>query len=188
MTPPTDHAAAGLTGRRIVVAGTSGSGKSTLARTVAVRLGLPYTELDELFHGPDWQRRPEFEADVEALTSREAWIIDSAGYDSVRDLTWSRADTLIWLDFSRPVVMGRVLRRSVARATFDRELWNGNTEGFADWRDPEHPVRWAWATHGSKRSDTRARLADPRWAHLRLVHLRSPAKAREWLKSVGSVL
>lgn len=38
--------------QRVLVTGTSGSGKSTVARRVAAALGVPYTELDSLFHGP----------------------------------------------------------------------------------------------------------------------------------------
>ncbi len=150
-----------------MVGGVSGAGKSTLARQIGERLDLPYTEIDALFHGPGWQPRPSFVADVDAATAGEVWVVDSDGYAPVRDLVWSRADTLVWLDYGRPLVMSRVIRRSFARATYDRHLWNGNTEGFRDWADPDHPVRWAWAQHGPRRATIRARLADPRWAGLR---------------------
>lgn len=33
----------------------------------------------------------------------------------VRNSIWARADTIVWLDLSRAVVMGRVIRRSLAR-------------------------------------------------------------------------
>ena len=48
--------------RRLLVGGLTGSGKSTPARVLSVRLGLPYTEVDGLFHGPGWVRLPTFEA------------------------------------------------------------------------------------------------------------------------------
>jgi adenylate kinase family enzyme len=38
--------------QRVIVAGTSGSGKSTLAARIAREAGLPYVEIDGLFHGP----------------------------------------------------------------------------------------------------------------------------------------
>ena len=173
--------------RRILVAGISGSGKTTLGRRVAATLDLPFVELDALFHGAGWQPRPEFETDVDAATAGDAWVVDSHGYRQVRDLLWSRADTLVWLDYPRPVVMGRVLRRSFARATYDRQLWNTNTEGFRDWLDPEHPVRWAWAQHRHRRAEIAGRLADPRWAGIRVVRLRSPRAARRWLAGLRPV-
>jgi adenylate kinase family enzyme len=44
-------------GRKIAVVGVSGNGKTTFARAVAVKLDLPYTELDALNHKPGWSRR-----------------------------------------------------------------------------------------------------------------------------------
>lgn len=42
-----------------------------MARQVAARLEVPYRELDALFHGPGWTRRPEFVDDVTAAVSRD---------------------------------------------------------------------------------------------------------------------
>src|SRR5512138_2189086 len=50
--------------RRVLVAGTSGSGKTTLAARVAAVLGAPHIEIDSLFHGPGWTKRPSFDDDV----------------------------------------------------------------------------------------------------------------------------
>ena len=88
------------------------------------------------------------------------------------------------LDYTRPVVMSRVLRRSFARATYARELWNGNTEGFRDWADPEHPVRWAWTTFTTRRSETEAWSRDPRWRHVAVTRLTSPHQTRTWLATL----
>lgn len=172
--------------QRVLVGGISGAGKSTLARVLARRLGVSYVELDALHHGPGWVKRPSFEADVAALAASNSWVIDSLGYPSVRDLLWERADTLVWLDLERPVVMRRVLWRSFVRATYDRQLWNGNTESFRDWPDPEHPIRWAWSQHGPRRKLVAERLANPRWAHLDVVHLRTPKQAARWVAGIQS--
>jgi hypothetical protein len=43
----------------------------------------------------------------------------------VRDLLWPHVTTLVWLDYPRRVVMGRVIRRSIRRAGAKLELWNG---------------------------------------------------------------
>lgn len=52
------------------MAGAVASGKSTLARLLAADWELPYTELDALYHGPQWQPRPTFRDDIVALAEQ----------------------------------------------------------------------------------------------------------------------
>ena len=98
--------------RRVLVSGISGAGKSTLARQVAAACSLPYTELDALHHGPGWVKRPEFEADAAALAAGERWITEDQYQTFIGDLLWQRADTVLWLDLPRRVVMWRVVTRT----------------------------------------------------------------------------
>ena len=170
--------------RRVLVAGVSGAGKSTFARELAQRAGLPFHEMDALYHGPGWTRLASFEDDVAAIASGDAWVFDSHGYKEVRDLVWSRADTVVWLDLSRPVVLARVLRRSYDRAAHGVETFNGNTETFRAWLDPEHPVQWSMRSYAARGRDLRARFEDPAYAHLRRVRLASPRAAARWLDLV----
>jgi adenylate kinase family enzyme len=169
---------------RVLIAGISGSGKTTLAQALEQRLGLPRYELDALHHGPGWVKRPEFEADVGAFAAGERWVTEAQYPNVLGDLLWKRADTLVWLDLPRATVMKQVLRRSVARAVTRRELWNGNREGFRDWLDPGHPVRWAWSRHAGRRILTAERIAAH--PHLAVVHLTSAREARQWPTSLGA--
>ena len=173
---------------RVIVGGISGAGKTTLARLLSQRLDLPYVDFDALFHGAGWTERPTFRDDVEEFVARERWVTDSDGYSGVRDLVWDRADTLVWLDYSRSRVMTRVTRRTVGRIVLRRRLFNGNRERFlAPFVDPEHPVRWAWTQHGRRRATHLQRIADPRWRELSVVRLRSPRETREWLTGLADV-
>lgn len=170
--------------RRIIVGGNSGAGKTTLARMLAERLDLPFVEMDSFFHGPGWTRRPTFVADVDAFTARDAWVTDSLGYPEVVDMMWTRADTLVWLDYSRWLCEWRVLRRSLVRGALRRPLWNGNRESLLRMvTDPEHPVRWGWRHHAEKRRLVLDRLGDRRFEHLAIVALRNPREAAYWLKA-----
>ena len=170
--------------QRILVGGSSGAGKTTMARALSERLGIPHVEVDGLFHGPGWVPRPEFVADVDAVTSGPAWVIDH-DYQAARHLVWARIDTLVWLDYSRAVCEWRVIRRSVGRGLLRRELWNGNRESvLAMFVDPEHPVRWSWTHHAGKRLDFEGRVADPSHAHITTVRLRHPREAQAWLRTV----
>jgi adenylate kinase family enzyme len=171
---------------RVLVGGISGVGKTTFARALAGRSGLPYHEMDALFHGPGWVPRESFITDVAQIASQDQWVFDSHGYTEVKDLVWSRADTLVWLDYSRPVVMSRVLRRSTARALGRAPIFNGNVEHFKDWADPTHPVQWAWTQFTRRRSELTARTAEEQWSHLHVVRLRSPRAAARWLASAAS--
>ena len=99
--------------RRVLVTGASGSGKSTVARAVAARLGLPYIEIDSLFHGPDWVPRPAFVADVTALAAQPAWATEWQ-YSTVRGLLADRADLLIWLGPPRWPILIQVTQVTVS--------------------------------------------------------------------------
>lgn len=165
---------------RVVVIGQSGAGKTTLARTLAARLGVAHVELDALFHGPGWQPRPSFSHDVEAATRGPRWVADG-NYGTVRDLLWSRADTVVWLDLPRWLTTWRALRRSLMRATARVPLWNGNRERWSAMLRATHPVRWSWRTHAAHRAEYERRLRDPRWHRVRLVRLRTPSEVRAWV-------
>lgn len=166
---------------RVLVAGVSGSGKSTLAARIAAITGGRHTEIDALFHGPDWTPRPEFLDDVRAFTDDSAWTTEWQ-YGQARALLARRADLLVWLDlpFAR-VTLPRVLRRTVTRRRRRLELWNGNLEPSLRtfFTDPEHIVRWAISTRGVYRERVpRAEVDHP---HLVIVRLRSQREVERWL-------
>jgi adenylate kinase family enzyme len=171
--------------QRVLVVGSSGSGKTTLSLALAKRLGVPHVELDALRHGPNWVPRPTFAADVDRHTRAPSWIVDG-NYAAVRDLLWSRADTIVWLDLPRLVVEWQVLRRSFHRWITRAELWNGCREpGPLGWLDQEHPVRWSWSKHAEYRARYAARFADPAWAaHLVRVRLRNRPMVRAFLEAL----
>ncbi|MGH3706046.1 MAG: AAA family ATPase [Agromyces sp.] len=167
--------------RRILVAGASGAGKSTLARRIAAASGVPFQEIDALFHGPDWTPRPSFVADVEAFTSQPGWVTEWQ-YEPVRELLADRAQTMLFLDYSRTRVMRQVVTRTVRRRVRREELWNGNIEPplATIFSDPEHIIRWAWNTHAS-RGELVAE-AGRRRPGLEVVRLRHPREAESWLR------
>ncbi|HUW78494.1 MAG TPA: shikimate kinase [Candidatus Nanopelagicaceae bacterium] len=68
--------------QRVLVGGISGAGKTTVAKRIASRFGLPFIEIDGLFHGPNWTERPEFVDDLTRLLDGPSWVIDLAGHAS----------------------------------------------------------------------------------------------------------
>jgi adenylate kinase family enzyme len=167
--------------QRVVVIGQSGAGKTTVAARLSRELGLAHLELDALFHGPGWQPSSTFVHDVDAATSAGSWIADG-NYSAVRDLLWSRADTVVWLDLPRTTTLRRVVRRTAGRLLTRPELWNGNRERWQTVLRASHPIRWTWQTFDRHRSAYEQRLRDPRWQHVDVVRLRTPAEVRRWLR------
>jgi hypothetical protein len=66
-----------------------------------------------------------------------------------------------------------VLTRSFDRAWNRRETFNGNTEGFRDWLDPEHPVPWSMRMYRGRQRQLAAMFADPAYAAIEKIHLRT---------------
>lgn len=103
-----------IVGHRILVLGVSSSGKTTLSRELSRRLGIPHYELDAIYWTSSGHSltKQAFRFHVAELCLKPSWIIE--GHDSkVSDLTWPRADTILWLDLPLFTVIIRALRRSL---------------------------------------------------------------------------
>jgi len=166
--------------RRVIIAGTSGSGKTTLAGRIGEVTGSPHTEIDALYHGPDWTPRDSFMSDVAAFAAQPTWVTEWQ-YGKARPLLLMRADLLVWLDLPRAVVMRQVLRRTVQRRLRRTPLWNGNIEPSLStfFTDRDHIVRWAWRTHDE--SADRVAAAMSTRADLSVVRLTSQQDVDQWL-------
>jgi adenylate kinase family enzyme len=165
---------------RIVVVGTSGAGKTTLARGIAARLALPHVELDAINWQAGWRDLlrhdpEEFVRRVTEAVQADSWVFDG-NYAAARNIIWQRATHLVWLDYERPVIMARVIRRSLLRAVLRTELWAGNRERWGHMLRPSHPIRWAWNTWERRRRETEERLAQPEYTRLEVLRLRRPSE------------
>ncbi len=168
--------------------GNSGSGKSTIGRAVAVALAVPYVEIDALYHQPGWKELPadELVAAVDSRTSGDGWVVDG-NYSDALDLVWSRADTVVWLDLPRSLVMRQIIGRTARRVWRREELWNGNRERLRAVLNPdphESIIRWAWTRHAMYAERYERRSTDPRWSGLDVVRLRSRADVGLFLDSL----
>jgi adenylate kinase family enzyme len=175
---------------RIVVVGNTGSGKSTLSRQLSKKLGFPYLELDSIYHQPEWHPLPEeeFRARVAEFALQPSWVIDG-NYTSLgmRQLVWPVADTMVWLDLPRWVVLPRVIRRTLKRAVTREELWNGNKEPISTFIDPRpdrNVILWSIIKHGEYRRMFEQARSEIDTAHLRLYRLNSAGEARRFVEGV----
>ena len=173
--------------RRVCVVGSSGAGKTTLGRRLALRLAVPYVELDALSHRAGWTEAPADEVAAELRAWLDAapdgWVVDGNYRRRVGRVL--QPDTYVWLDYPRRLVMARVVRRTLGRVLLRRELWNGNRERWRSLlrREPaENIVLWSWTQHERYRSDYAVASTvdgDAQW-----VRLRSPREADRWLAAL----
>jgi adenylate kinase family enzyme len=177
--------------QRVLIAGMGGSGKTTLARRLGPALGLPVHVLDDLYYGPGLVMAATFPDDIERIAAGDAWLFDSPGPPAesaapteVKDLLWARADTLVWLDYPRWLVVSRAVRRSLRRIVTREQLWHGYRETPLSWRRPDHPIRRAWRLHRIRREQLTARTQHPSWAHLQVIRHRSPQETAAWLSAI----
>ena len=163
--------------RRVSVVGIPGSGKTTVGRQLAASLGVPFVELDSIFHQPGWVELPvdDFRKRVTEALTAPAWVVDG-NYSAVRDLVWQRADTVVWLDLPRRRVMYRIILRTVRRALTRERLWNGNREPLSNFYrlDPaKNIIRWTWVKYADYIERYGTAMQDPAYSHLTFVRLRS---------------
>ncbi|HEV7666213.1 MAG TPA: adenylate kinase [Chloroflexota bacterium] len=169
--------------RRVAVIGVTGSGKTTLARALSDRLDLPHVELDRLYWRPNWTKSApdEFRGRLTEEVQCERWVVDG-NYSLSRDIVWSAADTLVWLDYELPLIMWRLFRRTALRTLRRELLWGINRERF--WPqlfESEGLFRWALQTHPRYRREFPTELRRPAYAHLTVVQLASPRATNAWL-------
>jgi len=167
---------------RVVVVGTSGSGKTTVSSVIAEKLGLRHIELDSIHWAPNWTELPGegFREKVIEATNCDGWAIDG-NYGSVRDITWTRADTVVWLDLPFRVVFWRILRRTITRVIRGEKLWNGNVERLSALVGPDAMPLWVIKTYWRWKREYPELFARPEFSHLDVVRLRSVREIDDWL-------
>lgn len=173
-------------GRRISVIGTSGSGKTTLAQQLAERLGCPHVELDALNWEPDWTMSPTdvFRRRVTDALTGDCWTVDG-NYSRVRDLIWSRADMVIWLDYSLPRIYWQLTKRTFRRVFWREKLWGTNQEQLRIVFSRDSIFLWVWNTYWRRRREYPVLLGKEENGHLTAVIFKSPRQTQKWLDSIN---
>jgi len=175
-------------GQRISVVGTTGSGKTTTAREISKRLQLPHVELDALYWAENWTGVPEeeFQARVRAAAAGERWVIDG-NYSRIRHLVWGRAETVVFLDYGFLRVFWQLFQRTIHRSIRREELWSGNREEFRkSFFSRESILLWMLQSYHRRRRQYPGLFQKPEYAHLHVVHLKTPKMRDEWLASLPS--
>jgi adenylate kinase family enzyme len=172
--------------KRIVIIGTTSSGKSTLAEKLAKRLDLKYIDLDALHWEPNWTEAPleVFRERVSSAIQAEGWTV-AGNYHMVRDLIWSEAEVVIWLDYSLPRIFWQLTRRTFARWWRHELLWGTNYESLAThfklWSE-DSLYHWLFKTYWRRKREYPKLLLQPEHRHLKLLRFKQPHETDEWLR------
>lgn len=171
--------------RRVVVVGSSGAGKTTFSRELAARLGARAIELDALFWDAGWEPRPRarFHDDVRGAAEGERWVCDG-NYRLVRDLLWSRATVVVWLNLPFHVVFGRVFMRTLRRVVKREVLWQGNRESLGRTFSRDSILWYLARTFRERRAHFAAKRASGPFRHLRWIELRSARDVTRLLETI----
>jgi len=175
-----------LSYRRISVVGTIGSGKTTFACKSSQLLEVQHIELDALHWEPNWVEAPNdlFRERVKQSLQGDSWVVDG-NYHQVRDIVWSRADTVVWLDYPFRTIIARLAIRTLRRILTHEKLWNSNQEHIRGLFTRDSVFMWAIRTYRRRRRQYPALLSRPENSHLKVVRLRSPVEATRFLSTLG---
>ncbi len=172
---------------RVAVVGPAGSGKTRFAKSLARNVGAAYLDLDSHCWESNWTpgNYEVVKHRIVKAMAADRWVSDG-NYGKFREIQLPRTTTLVWLDYSLPVCLLRLLRRTVIRTVTRKELWAGNRESF--YRQffskrsiflflfRQHPQlrRHYWdMVHGEA-------------GHLKVIRLGSPREARRLVRACAA--
>lgn len=172
---------------RVAVVGTSCSGKTTFARDLSGIAGAAHIELDALNWKANWEARPtaEFRSLVEEAVSCDRWIADG-NYQAVREIVWSRATAVVWLNYPFWRVFSRALLRALRRVLTREELYSGNRESFRQaFFSRDSILLWVITSHRRRNREYRClREMGPDYPGLTVLEFRAPSQASRFLSQL----
>jgi adenylate kinase family enzyme len=167
--------------RRILVIGSPGAGKTTLSIKLGELLNLPVIHLDKEFWNPGWVETPvdPWRDQVRELAAGDEWIIDGS-FDGTLEIRLQRADTVVFLDYSRAVCMWRVFKRIVTRFGRTSPFM---ADGCPEKLDPEF-IKFVWNYRRIQYPNIKRKL-DEHFAHGNLISLHSPDQTEQFLLNLS---
>lgn len=174
--------------KRISVVGTSGSGKTTLAMLLSQTLNLPHHELDAINWLPNWQQRDpdEFKRIVSEKVQGDSWVMEG-NYGRTREIVWSRATTVIWLNQPFYLVFYRMVIRIFRRAVLKEVLWSGNQETLSKhFFTKDSMLYWVVKTHWRRKKEYKALFSDDRFKHLERIELKGRRAVEEFIDKIST--
>ncbi len=170
--------------QRIAIIGNSGGGKTTLSKQLSQHYNLPLHIIDLLQWQAGWVPTPKSEFDLlhANLIAGEHWVIDGWGNWEALETRFSRADTIVFVDFPLYIHYWWSLKRQVKYLFRPREDLPPDC--------PMLPMTWQllkliWHVH----YQMRPKLIDRLQTHkntTNLIWLRSPRERKMFMETLRS--
>ena len=168
---------------RVIVIGTSCSGKTTFASKLAQILNYPHIQIDEHHWLDGWVERPakELREIVQGYVSQSNWVLDG-NYSKLRDITWKNATTIIWLNYSFPVVFNRAFKRTIKRVFFKEKLYSGNREILKRaFFSKDSILLWVLKTYWRRKKRYRSIFETLSFNKMEMIEFSTPKAAQTYL-------
>ena len=153
-----------------------------MVKRIAEEFSIPVIDIDTLRRAAGKSEVPEqvFSHLVTESVKGDMWIIDGS-YTSVQDLIWSRAEAIVWLDFSFGVVLSRLIKRSLYRIFIRKKSEKPVKARNQPAGERAGNYLRAILTGKQRRERYFAALYNSKHTHLHIIRLTSPEDATLWL-------
>ena len=81
-------------------------------------------------------------------------------------------------------MLWRALRRTASIEVLRRPAGAHRPQGLAALRDREHPLRWAWTSHGDRHREGLALMERPGLVQTQILRFTRPSMTRRWLRQI----
>src|SRR5262249_48157528 len=97
---------------------------------------------------------------------------------------WERADAVIWLNYTLPVILYRLLGRTFRRIVTGEVYHSGNRESLRSALSRDSIILWALQTYHRHRAEYPPLLATMERLGAQVIRLHSPKDSDRWLASL----
>ncbi|MBC7466916.1 MAG: adenylate kinase [Bdellovibrio sp.] len=175
--------------KKINVIGTTGAGKSTLSKKLAVLLGQPFIEIDQIFWGPNWKKptNRDFYDNLKSFLDNNPTFVLDGNYTKATALKWAYTETVIWVNLPFAQTLWQLIGRTLKRLLLQKELWpnTGNRESiYGHLFTNDSIFYWLFKTFKGNQIKFKSDMVLKQWAHIQFIELTSNAQVQQFLQLV----
>ena len=163
-----------------MIIGSCGAGKSTLAIQLNEIIDIPIIHLDKEYWKPGWveSEKEEWYERQNKMVGKDSWIIDG-NYGGSLDIRFSKADTVIFLDYNKYICLYRIFKRWIQNRGRNRIDMG---EGCNEKRPELSFIKFVWDF--PKKSCPKIMDKMAQYNDIEKIILKNPKETRFFLKRV----